>query len=99
MAAKAIEIWPNILNVIKCLKDLPPSKQLKHSKSYDTLPNHFEAKLKLFRHLAHMLVRTWLIQTDSHFMPFLSSSVEVKIFCIVKMFISNKVLEEAVSAY
>ena len=55
MAAKAIEIWPHILNVIKCFKNLPPPKQLKHSKSYDTLGNHFEAKLKLFRHLAHKL--------------------------------------------
>ena len=60
VAAKAAEIWPNIVQVIKHYGDLAPSKRPRKNKSYDTLVKHADdklmpAKLQFFGDIAHML--------------------------------------------
>ena len=105
MAGKAVEIWPNIVQVMKHYEDLAPSKRLRSSKSYNTLVKHADgklmpAKLQFFGNVAHMLSEFLRgFQTKSPMMPFLCGSLETMIRHLMKMFIKGNVLNEAVTAF
>ena len=105
MAAKAVEIGPNIVQVIKHYKGLAPSKRPRNNKSYDTLVKHADdklmpAKLQFFGDVAHM-VSEFLrgFQINSPMMSFLCGSLETMIRCVMKMFIKEDVLNEAVTTF
>ena len=60
VAAKAVEIWPNIVQVIKHYESLAPSKCPRNNKFYNTLVKHADnklmpAELQFFGDVAHML--------------------------------------------
>ena len=105
VAAKAVEIWPNFVQVIKHYQGLAPSRCPRNDKSYNTLVKHADnklmpAKLQLFGDVAHMLSEFLRgFQTNSLMMPLLCGSLETMICCVTKMIIKKNVLNEAVTAF
>ena len=87
VAAKAVEIGSNIVQVIKHYEGLAPSKRPRNNKSYDTLVKHADdklmpAKLQFFGDVAHMV---------SEFLRGFQTNM--------KMFIKEDVLNEAVTTF
>ena len=105
VAAKAVKIWPNIVQVVKHYEGLAPSKCPRNNKSHDALVKHADdklmpAKLQFFGDVAHMfseLLRGF--QTNIPMVPFPSGSLETMIRRVMKMFIKEDVLNEAVTAF
>ena len=93
------------VQVIKHYEVLAPSKRPRNNKSYDTMVKHADdklmpAKLQFFGDIAHMLgdfLRGF--QTNSPMMPFLCGSLGTMIRRVMKMFIKEDVLNEAVTAF
>ena len=104
VATKAVEIWPNIVQVIKHYEGLAPSKCPRNKKSY-ILFKHADdklmpAKLQFFLDVSHILSEFLRgFQTNSPMTPFLFGSVETMIRLVMKMFIKEDVLNEAVTAF
>ena len=79
---RAIEVWENVVNVIKHFQTLCKSKQPSKNNSYDTLVTHhtdvfMKVKLQFFVDVASML-SSYLnqFQTDNPMMPFVSEILE-----------------------
>ena len=105
VAIRAIEVWENVVNVIKHFQTLCKSKQPSKNNSYDTLVTHhtdvfMKVKLQFFVDVASML-SSYLnqFQTDNPMMPFVSKILENLIRRLLKIFIRKAVIDEADSAY
>ena len=105
MAAKTVEIWPNIVHVIKHYEGLTPSKHPKNNRSYDILVKHADdklmpTKLQFFGYVAHILSEfLGGFQNNSPMMPLLCGFLETMIRRVMKMFIKEDVLNETVTVF
>ena len=66
VAERAIELWPNIVKVIKYYQEQAPSYRPKNNKSYDTFVAHhtnqfIEARFTFFKYVASIL-KVYLVQ-------------------------------------
>ena len=99
VAAKTVEIWPNIVHVIKHYEGLTPSKHPKNNKSYDILVKH-ATKLQFFGDVAYILSEfLGGFQNNSPMMPLLCGFLEIMIRRVMKMFIKEDVLNETVTVF
>ena len=105
VAERAIELWPNIVKVIKYYQEQAPSYRPKNNKSYDTLVAHhtnqfIEARFTFFKYVASIL-KVYLVQfqTDNPMVPFLSNAIERIFRLLMKMFVKREVTERAATPY
>ena len=104
VVTRATEIWENLQRTIKEFSSLPNSKR-PQCKSYDTLLLYvsdplIKVKFHFFKDLAsHLEVFLRKYQTDDPMMPFLSNELETILGCLMKMFLKDNILEEAVTPF
>ena len=105
VAARAIQLWPNIVKVIKYFQSLCRSKRPQNNKSYDTLVAHhtssiIEVKLHFFKYVAAIL-KVFLVgyQTDKPMLPFLCNDIDIVLRQLLKIFMRRDVIENAVTLY
>ena len=104
VAERVIEIWPNMVKVIKYWLSLCKSKQ-PQNKSFDTLVRHHTSslivpKLHFFRFIASLL-KEFLVsfQSDNLLLPFMSSALYNIMKQILRIFVRKEVLENAATPY
>jgi hypothetical protein len=105
VAIRAMEVWENVVNVIKHFQTLCKSKQPNKNNSYETLVTYhtdvfMQVKLQFFVDVASMM-SSYLkqFQTDIPMMPFVSEILENLIRRLMKIFIRKAIIDEADSAY
>ena len=105
VAIRAMEVWDNVVKVIKYFQTLCKSKQPSKNGSYETLVTHhtdvfMKVKLQFFVDVASMM-SSYLkqFQTDNPMMPFISEVLENLIRRLLKIFIRKVVIDEVDSAY
>ena len=83
VAARGIQIWGNIVQVVKYWRSLPKSKHPRNNKSFDTLVKYHTDKLMVpklhfFKYIASIL-RSFLLrfQTSKPMIPFLAVELDV----------------------
>ena len=104
VVTRAIEIWENLQKTIKGFSSFPNSKR-PQCKSYDILLSYvgdplMKVKFQFFKGLAsHLEVFVRKYQNLDPMMPFLSDNIEAILRWLMKMFLKDNILEEAITLF
>ena len=105
VAARGIQIWGNIVQVVKYWHSLPKSKQPCNNKSFDTLVKYHTDKLMVpklhfFKYITSIL-RPFLLrfQTSKPMIPFLAVEFELTLRQLTSLVVKNKVVSDANNPY
>ena len=93
VAERAIQIWPNIVKLVKYWLTLPASKRPKNNKSYETLLKYHTdplivVKLHFFKYIASLL-KPFLVQfqTNKPMLPFLANELDTVLRRLMSLFV------------